>query len=248
MRTIVQSGNDCSDLVVYVHMDAGYISRRAQSLTNDAFVVEHRAGMNSAYRGLVADLGGWVGYVADVADQVGHGFRRTCLISWSAGSQAVLEAAASADPPDCTIMLDGLYADEDPAPGPRAVVWSEGLKAVRDHAERAARGEVTARGVPRTLVIFHSAIPTSYASSGECARAVQAWVEERLGLPMHPAEDVRPELLDGHGFTSALALGNLRIVAFPGATAKEHVEEAHLWDEAAQLFVPWLFDDASCEP
>ncbi|RTL17889.1 MAG: hypothetical protein EKK55_21950, partial [Rhodocyclaceae bacterium] len=49
-------------------------------------------------------------------------------------------------------------------------------------------------------------------------------------------------------FTEALALGNLRIVAFAGADAAEHIREAHLWDEAARLFVPWLFDANACVP
>lgn len=248
-RTILQPGASCSDLIVYAHIDGDILRPVVPAVTGDAFMTIFAGAGTSTYRGIVEKAGGWRGFVADAEEQLGHSVTRTCLITWSAGSQVALEACASEDPPDAVVMLDGLYAGKPKGAkvGDGLVVPSPGLEAVVAYALRAARRERTGRGVERAMVIFHSRIATTYASSKECAEYVQARVEAELG-PMAPATDVSPAMLDGHFFVEALALGNLRIVEFAGATAGEHVREAHLWDEAATLWVPWVSSPNTCDP
>lgn len=245
--TIVQSGKPCSDLIVYAHMNAAFVAERAKRLTDDAFVVELRGTGTSAYHGMV-EPPGWSGYVAALAQRIGHSFKRTCLVTWSAGSQAAMEAATSADGPDVLVMMDGLYGPKPQGskPGDGRVTWNGGLTAIAHLAARAASGEVTPRGVPRTVVIFHSAIATEYASSSECAALVRQYVEDRLDAVMEPAERVSSELLDGRRFSNAVELGNFLLVSFPGRDAAEHVAEAHLWDEALHLVAPWFTEPTVC--
>lgn len=247
--TTIQRGASCSDLIVYAHIDGSILRPVVPVVTSDAFMTVFAGAGTSAYRGIVNGADGWRGFVAAAEDALGHSVTRTCLITWSAGSQVALEACASVDPPDAVVMLDGLYASKPKGSrvGDGQVVPSKDLEAVVDFAVRAARREKTARGVERVMVVFHSRIATNYASSKECAEYVQARVEAALGERMQPATDVDATMLDGHFFAEALALGNLRVVEFAGAGAGEHIREAHLWDEASKIWVPWISGPTVCD-
>lgn len=244
-ETILQAGNNCSDLIVYAHIDGSILRPVVPTVTSDAFVTLFAGTGTAAYKGAI---GSWRGFVSKLEGEIGHPVNRTALITWSAGSQVAMEACADADPPDAVVMLDGLYAGKPrgAAMGDGQVVDNAGLDAVVKCAVSAARGEKSSRGASRVFVIFHSRIPTPYASSKECAEYVQMRVETAVGAKMTAASDVRPELLDGHFFVEALALGNLRIVEFAGANAGEHIKEAHLWDEAAKLWISWIADANVC--
>ena len=248
-KTILQPGATCSDLIVYAHIDGDVLRPVVPAITDDAFVTLFAGTGTSAYKGIVANAGGWGGFVQGLEAELGHTVLRTLLITWSAGSQVAMEACASEAPPDAVVMLDGLYASKPPksAMGDGQVINSPGLNAVVSYAIRAAKREPTANG-ERVMVIFHSRIPTTYASSKECAEFVQQRVEEAMGEKMLPATDVTADTLDGHFFTEALAIGNLRIVEFAGANAGEHIREAHLWDEAIKLWVPWVTGRTVCDP
>lgn len=241
-ETILQAGSTGSDLVVYAHIDGSMLKPIVPTITSDAFVTLFAGTGTNAYRGVIG--GSWRAYVASLESEgkLGHPVARTALITWSAGSQVAMEACADADPPDAVVMLDGLYAGKPKGStmGDGQVIDNAGLDAVVKCAVAAARREKSPRDVERVFVIFHSRIPTPYASSKECAERVQMRVELALGEKMQPATDVRSELLDGHFFVEALALGNLRIVEFAGANAGEHIKEAHLWDEAVKLWLPWV--------
>ena len=113
------------------------------------------------------------------------------------------------------------------------VLFDPGLEAIASYAVLAARGE-------RTLVILHSSIVTAYASSGECARAVQARVEEAMGAPLEPDPAADAKALGP--FTSAAALGGLHIVGFPGTNDAEHAREGQLYGAAWRLFLPGVED------
>jgi hypothetical protein len=247
--TILQHGSSCSDLIVYAHIDGSILKPAIPAVTPDAFISLFAGAGTSAYRGAVSGVGGWPAFVAQLAEPLGYTPRRTALITWSAGSQVAMEACAGPDVPDAVVMLDGLYGGKPKGSkmGDGQVLPSPGLDAVTVCATAAARREKNVRTVDgvaleteRVFVIFHSRIPTPYASSKECAEYVQRRVEEAVGEKMHRAIDVDPSLLDGHFFVEAWALGNLRIVEFLGANAGEHIREAHLWDEAVKLFVPWI--------
>ena len=55
-----------------------------------------------------------------------------------------------------------------------------------------------------------------------------------------PASLAKPLSGNFAGCHRLKVLGNLRIVEFGGANAGEHIREAHLWDEAAKLWIPWI--------
>lgn len=234
-QTVLSKGSASGDLLVYFHIAPSLLQPMAASFADDALVVELAGNGTGAYRGLVAN-DGWSSYVSSLMAKLGHGVQRTAVVSWSAGSQAAAETLMGGATPDALIMLDGLYTPKPAGskPGDGRVQWTPELDAVARYATRAARGE-------KTCIILHSRIPTPYASSKECAEAVQFAVEKALGVKMQPAIDVTPTQLDDHTPAQALALGNLRILEFPGADGAEHVAEAHLWDEVCKLWVPWLF-------
>lgn len=247
--TILQHGSSCSDLIVYAHIDGSILKPVVPTVTSDAFISLFAGAGTSAYKGAVSSVGGWPGFVAQLSEPLGYKPRRTALITWSAGSQVAMEACAGPEVPDAVVMLDGLYGGKPKGSkmGDGQVLPSPGLDAVAVCATAAARREKNVHVVDgatveteRVFVIFHSRIPTPYASSKECAEYVQARVEAALGEKMQPATDVDASLLDGHFFVEALALGNLRIIEFLGANAGEHIREAHLWDEAVKLWVPWI--------
>lgn len=247
--TVLQHGSSCSDLIVYAHIDGSILKPLIPAVTKDAFISLFAGAGTSAYKGAVASAGGWPAFVAQLSEPLGYKPRRTALITWSAGSQVAMEACAGPEVPDAVVMLDGLYGGKPKGSkmGDGQVLPSPGLDAVTVCATAAARREKNVHNIEgatfeteRVFVIFHSQIPTPYASSKECAEYVQARVEEALGEKMERAVDVDASLLDGHFFVEAWALGNLRIVEFGGANAGEHIREAHLWDEAAKLWIPWI--------
>lgn len=256
MKTsILQHGACGSDLIVYAHIDGSILAPKVPTVTSDAFISLFAGAGTSAYKGAVSGAGGWPGFVAQLSEPLGYKPRRTALITWSAGSQVAMEACAGPEVPDAVVMLDGLYGGKPKGSkmGDGQVIPSPGLDAVTVCATAAARREKNVHTIDgatveteRVFVIFHSRIPTPYASSKECAEYVQNRVEEAVGEKMHRAIDVDSALLDGHFFVEAWALGNLRIVEFLGANAGEHIREAHLWDEAAKLWIPWLNDAGVC--
>jgi len=246
-QTIVQPGeSNPRDLFIFVHIDAPYVRQEARLATRDAVVAELWGAGTSAYRPLLAAYGGLRGWVAGIVQRLGPDamiamdgapmapqIRRVCLTTWSAGSQVAKDVCAGADWPDALVMLDGLYGNK-PA-GSRAgdgrVVMDAGLAGIARYAAAAARGE-------RVCVILHSAIPTPYASSSECAAAVRAAVEAETRLAFQPVE--LPELSP---LREAWQIGNLTIVGYAGATGAEHVREAHLFDEIWTRFVPFATDE-----
>jgi hypothetical protein len=238
-RVILQPGRPDCDLVVYAHIDPNAIRDTVAAATTDAAVVEFWGEGTSAYRQVLAAHGGtWGGYLGSLEAKLGKTFRRTCLTTWSAGSQVAKDAAASPTTPDAIVMLDGLYGSKPPGaqPGDGKVVMDAGLAALAAYAVEAARGR-------KTLVILHSRIRTPYGSSKECAEAIQAAVERELRGPL-------PERATAFGRTpvQALSIGNLHILEYAGADAKEHIEQAHLYDEAWREWVPWLVKDDAPTP
>ncbi len=231
-QTIVQSGRVGGDLIVYAHIAPSLIARDVPASTLDTFVVELCGEGTSAYRHMIG--AGWEAYVAQIAERVGHGFERTVLITWSAGSQVAKEAAMSEHPPDAIVMLDGLYANKPAGarPGDGLVSPDVGLLALVRYGTRAARGEGP------TLVILHSAIPTPYASSSECAAFLRAEIEHAIGDSF--GEMARPSALASHPPHVVAQHGQCVILSFDGANGAEHVAEAHLWDEVCALWVPFV--------
>ncbi len=237
-RTVVQPGEGpTSDLVVYCHIAPALIGPRVREVTKDAVVTELWGAGTSAYKALLPAYGGtWGSYRAGVSAKLGKPLGRSCLTTWSAGSQVAKDVCAAGGLlPDALVMLDGLYAGKPAGakPGDGKVAADPGLLALCAYALRAARGECV-------MVVLHSEISTPYASSAECARFLRAYVEAELGVAMTPDATLTAEDLDRHAFSEALVLGDLHVVAFPGVGAAEHVREAHLYDECWRRWVPWL--------
>lgn len=240
-RTVLQSGvGDPCDLFVYAHIDPSIIKAKVAETTTDMAVVEFWGLGTSAYKPVVPAYGGnWRSYVKGLEQKLSKSIGKSCLTTWSAGSQVAKDVCASNGPwPDAIVMLDGLYGAKPAGskPGDGKVVMDDALKAVANYALRAARGECV-------MVLFHSAIYTTYASSKECCDAVKAYVEKEMGRAMEPDAELHPEDLDNHGFTEAYKLGNLHFVAFKGVDAKEHITEGHLYDEVWKLWIPWVRSD-----
>ena len=84
-----------------------------------------------------------------------------------------------------------------------------------------------------------------YASSSQCAPAVRAAVEARVGRALAP---VAAPPLDGRPVARALRLGNSIELAYGGAGAREYQAEAHIIDEAIGAFVPWASPDYEVIP
>lgn len=231
-RTIVQRGDAGENLFIYCHTDAKLVKSRVTGRISDAVAVEHWGAGASAYRPLLEAYGGFDAWIAAIARECGKdGFRRVCLTTWSAGSQVAKEVCKGGSLPDAIVMLDGLYASKPAGarPGDGQVAVDEGLRAIARYAADAARGE-------RIMAILHSEIPTSYASSAECAAAVRRMVEAEVG-PLGLDPDVSAEEVGA--FTGAVGAGGLHILGFPGTGAAEHVREGQLYDTCWRLFLPW---------
>jgi hypothetical protein len=232
-RTIIQKGEESSDLFIYCHMDPAKVAARVKGRVRGAVVVERWGEGTRTYRPLLDIYGGFAAWVTQLAvDCEKDGFDHVCLTTWSAGSQVAKEVCKGDAVPDAILMLDGLYGDKPPgsAPGDGAVILDEGLAAIARYATAAARGE-------RIMGILHSQIPTSYASSRECAAAVRREVEEALGAPL-PTDPTADRASLGV-FTEAVSVGDLHIVGFPGKTGAEHTREGELYDTCWRLWLPW---------
>lgn len=249
-RSVVQPGTSTPcDLFSYFHIGADLVRDQARAATDDAVVAEFWGQGTRAYAQALATYGGsWASYVRGLESKLGASFRKTCLTTWSAGSQvakdacrAMLDAGELGGEKytgrlDALVMLDGMYSSKPPGakPGDGKVLIDRGLSAVFYYALAAARGECV-------MVVLHSAIATPYASSAECANALQAFVESEMGVKMVLDASLGGEF-GGRKFSSALVLGDLHVVSFHGGDAKEHVAEAHLFDEAWRRWIPWARD------
>lgn len=252
-RTIIQPGtSDPADLFLYVHIDPAYVRDEAGHATRDAVVTELWGPTTSAYGSLLDAYGGFRAWVQSIETKLSKRFVRTCLTTWSAGSQVAKDVCRRAQLwdardvpvgfdhallPDAIVMLDGLYAPKPVGskPGDGKVIFDPGLGAIAHYACLAAKGE-------KILVILHSRIPTAYGSSAECAAELRRYVEGHVGEPFETieADDLGP-------FESAVRLRNLIVIGFPGTGAAEHVREAHLFDEVWQRFIPWTSDPCDNE-
>jgi hypothetical protein len=237
-QRVVQPGDPGADLFLWVHMDAEVIRERVAAITSDAVATELWGEGTDAYRALLPSYQGLDGWVRGLAIRAGRsGFRRTCLTTWSAGSQVIKDVCQGASWPDAIVSLDGLYGQKPPGarPGDGQVLWDEGLDGVTRYALAAARGE-------RILVLLHSSIETPYASSREVAEEIRRRVEGALGVCMGAIGDLAPGHLGGHEFEAARSLGQLYIVSFAGKDEAEHLAQAQLYDEAWLRWIPWVRD------
>jgi hypothetical protein len=240
-RVILQKGTTSPcHLVAYAHIDPSAIKAHVAETTPACAVVEFWGEGTSTYKQVLPTFGGsWARYVESVERAIGKTLDKTCLTSWSAGSQLPKDVcfAGGERLPDAIVMMDGLYGSKPAGskPGDGKVVMDPELTALADYAVKAARGGCV-------FVLFHSKIPTPYASSKECAEAIRAYVESALGQTMTPDATLTAADLDNHQFYAALVLGDFHLVEFPGMDAKEHVTEAHLYDEAWHRWVPWLIE------
>lgn len=235
-QTVLQVGQPGPNLFAYFHIYAPAVAARVKETTGDTAIAELWGNGTSSYRSVIAGYGGWANYVAGLARRVGlDRFQKECLTTWSAGSQVIKTVCRGARLPHAIVSLDGLYGTKPPGsrPGDGAVLMDAELTAVAKYALAAARGE-------RIFVLLHSAISTPYGSSGECADAIRAYVEREMGKPMEVDATLTPADLDKHAFSEALVLGNFHLVSFPGVDAKEHIAEAHLYDEVWTRWIPWM--------
>jgi peptidoglycan hydrolase-like protein with peptidoglycan-binding domain len=237
-KKLVQRGSG-TDLFAWWHIEpeSAEVAAQAKRVTDDTVHVEFWGNGTSVYKPVMSSYGGWKKYVEGIARLVGRDrFDRVCLTTWSAGSQIIKTVCRAADHawPDAIVSLDGLYGTKPP--GARAgdgdVIFDAELQAVAAYALAAAQGQ-------RIFVLLHSSISTPYGSSGEVAQLLRHFVEKHVGRPMEIDGAVTPEDLDRHAFSEALVLGNFHLLEFPGRDAKEHVREAHLFDEVWAKFIPW---------
>lgn len=238
-----------SDLFVYVHIAASIIEKKVKETTDDSICVELWGNGTSAYKPLLPHYGSTKGWLRSIAKAAGRDpvsgpdFRKWCLTCWSAGGQVAKDVCVAGellDPqpvPDAIVLLDAVYGSKPPGAkrGDGQVVWDTSLQALARYALSAARGE-------RIMVLFHSRISTSYASSKECVEAIVRHVEAELGERLGPDPTASADMLDHHGFVEAIAYGNLHVVEFAGMGADEHIAEAHLYDEVWKLWIPWTRD------
>lgn len=238
-RVILQPGNtDPTKLFVYAHIDPSAIKAHVAETTGACAVVEFWGEGTGIYKSVLPAFGGsWATYVASVEKAIGKAIDMSCLTTWSAGSQLAKDVCAAGGGllPQAIVMMDGLYGNKPAGSkqGDGQVVFDKTLQALADYALASARGQ-------RVFVLFHSKIPTPYGSSKECSEAIQKYVETEMGTPMLPDDSLTPADLDNHKFDSALVLGNFHLLEFPGVDAKEHVTEAHLYDEAWKRWVPFV--------
>jgi hypothetical protein len=238
-QTIIPGGTG-NDLFIYAHIDPSAIKDIVQKTTDDRVITELWGVGTSAYRPVLAGYGGWKKYVADIAERCGvTKFEHTCIVGWSAGGAfalEVLEAAGeiASELPDAVVLLDAVYSSKPPGsrPGDGRVVWTPELAALEQFAIAAVNEE-------KILVITHSAIQTpTYASTGECINELIRRVQIATGRQLDTDAEAH-QVMKNHPPLLARRAGNLRILSFVGATAVEHVAEAHLYDEVWRAWIPW---------
>lgn len=242
-QTIIQRGEG-QDLFVYFHIEGSYIAEQAKRATKDTVVSELWGAGTSVYKMVIAGYGGWQKYVDGIAQTTGkRTFEHECLTTWSAGSEVLKTVCRGARQPHAIVSLDGLYGTKPPGskPGDGNVLFDAGIEAVANYAVAAARGD-------RIFVLLHSSISTPYGSSGEVAARIRRHVEETIGRPMESDTSVSADELDRHQFSEALVLGNFHLLEFPGRDGKEHVREAHLFDEVWRRWIPWSATDDGAPP
>ncbi|NUO50681.1 MAG: hypothetical protein HOV80_17660 [Polyangiaceae bacterium] len=243
---IVQKGSG-PNLFVYSHLfETPEVKKRVAETTSDAVVIEFWGAGTAAYKTVLPAYGGWEKYLDTVAKSSGRErFERVTLTTWSAGSQLAKSVCRSAPRvwPDAIVSLDGIYGSKPPGskPGDGNVIFDPETKALAEYALAAARGE-------KILVLLHSDISTPYGSSGECAQLIRRYVEDILDQEMVDDESVTAAELDGHQFREALVLGNFHLLSFPGRDAKEHMREAHLYDEVWTRWIPWMTPPTKAAP
>jgi len=238
-QTIIQRGTG-EDVFVYMHIEGAYIAEQAKKATKDTVVSELWGAGTSVYKTVIAGYGGWQKYMDTIAGLAGRrSFEHECLTTWSAGSEVLKTVCRGARQPHAIVSLDGLYGTKPPGskPGDGNVLFDAGIEAVANYAVAAARGD-------RIFVLLHSSISTPYGSSGEVAARIRRHVEETLGRPMENDSSITAAELDQHQFSEALVLGNFHLLEFPGRDAKEHVREAHLFDEVWRRWIPWATTDS----
>lgn len=225
-RTIVNEGEPGGCLQLLCHFRPNEVKARIAG-SADRVVVERWGEGTSTYKPLVSTYGGFASWVSQVTSEPPA---RVILMTFSAGSQVAKEVCKGEELPDAIVMLDGLYGDKPKGSKSNdgAVIMDEGLTAIGRYAVSAARGE-------RTLVITCSTIVTPYASSRECARAIERVVVEELGEPL--AEDTTPDLSKLGRVTRAVSQGGFHLIELPGATGAEHERQGALHQVCRKVFL-----------
>lgn len=146
------------------------------------------------------------------------------LSGFSAGYgaiRAILSEASQANQVDGILLLDGLHTDYIP----KGTTLHEGgtlneakLESFLGFARKASHGE-------KRMLFTHSSIfPGTYASTTECAD----YIVNELGLLRIPTLKQGPMGMQQVGMTEK---GNLKIWAFAGNTAPDHIDHLHGFDE-----------------
>lgn len=231
-QTILQKGGP--DLFVFCHPEPGMTAARARQVTSGAVVLERWGEGTRSYRPLVESYGGYEAWIAGIAAacEVPR-FEHVTLITWSAGSQVAKDVCRGEAWPEAIVMLDGLYGDKPKGArlGDGKVILDEGLEAIASYGAAAARGE-------RVMVITCSRIPTPYASSLECSRAVEQRVADEVGAPLADDGTADPKKLGA--YARAVSAGDLHMVEFRGANGAEHFRQGQLHAAVWRLWLPWL--------
>lgn len=241
-QTVLQCGGLAPDLFIYIHIDGSYIKKRVSEITSDAVVTEYWGAGTSAYKPLLASYGGLSKWKSSIAEHCGHrSFSHTCLTMWSAGGQVAKDICKSDEWPDAMVLLDCIYGTKVPnaKPGDGQVLFDDGLEAIAKYALSAANGD-------HTLVVVYSNISTPYGSTKECCTAIRSWVEKKLGYEL--VKDSVIIFDKEHQTKNYWYYGNLHIIEFAGTDAKEHILDAHLYDEIWRKWIPWCGQDTIPAP
>ncbi len=145
-------------------------------------------------------------------------FSAIFLVSFSAGYGAVRAILGQyPDRIDGVILLDSMHSNYIPSGVTLfegGAVDGEGLSVFLDYAQKAAAGG-------KRFLVTHSCIfPATYASTTECAQ----YIIDELGLRRTPVLEWGPGGMQILGRTVS---GNLKILAFAGNTAPDHVDHPH---------------------
>ena len=162
----------------------------------------------------------------------GTPYRHVSIAGWSAGGRAVQRWLDNPNGIDAVLLADALYTGlvngkADPTPLESAIHF-------------AIDAATSPEGSGPIFVFWHSSItPPGYASSGQCADVIREAIEKAVG----PMVDFTPPASFRATLTSAVRHGNCILLGYKGADAAEHIREAHLIDDAMQVFVPWCSPD-----